>query len=124
MRFSIITSDDRRNLSFIPLILRKLNLMADVQDKLLAEVARQTTINAGISTLIAGLKTQLQAAIDSQDLTKVQTALDTLTANDDQMAQAVTDNTPAAGDTGTGDGGTGTTGTGDGTTGTGDGSTT
>ncbi len=73
-------------------------------DTLIAEVGRQTTVNDSAIALINGFSARLQAAIDAATAagaSPAQTAQLTqlaasLTSNDDQMANAVAANTPAA----------------------------
>lgn len=83
------------NQKILDTIVKSQEKMMSVQDDILAEVTRNATIAGSVKALVEGLRTQLQDAIDSQDLSKVQQALDTLKASDD-VTQAVIDNTPAA----------------------------
>jgi hypothetical protein len=75
------------------LIIQERNEMATLDD-LTAEVAAQTTVNQSAITLLQGLKAKLDAA--GTDPAKLQAIKDSLTANDQALAQAVTANTPAA----------------------------
>lgn len=65
-------------------------------DDLQAKVAAQKTVADSAVTLLKELKTELDAAIASGDMSKVQAISDAIDANSAELAQAVTDNTPAA----------------------------
>jgi hypothetical protein len=75
------------------LIIQERKEMATLDD-LTAEVAAQTTVNQSAITLLQGLKAKLDAA--GTDPAKLQAIKDSLTANDQALAQAVAQNTPAA----------------------------
>lgn len=65
-------------------------------DDLKAEVARNTEVERSALALIKGLSDQLAAAIASGDMSQVQAVVDSLKANDDELAAGVAANTPAA----------------------------
>lgn len=65
-------------------------------DDLKVEVARNTTVEQSAVALIQGLSAQLAAAIASGDMGQVQAVADSLKANDDALAAAVTANTAPA----------------------------
>lgn len=75
---------------------REVLRMSQTVDNLVAQVAAQRTVIDGTKTLLSSMWTQLQGALDTGDLQKVQTALDDLKAQDAELAKAVVDNTPAA----------------------------
>jgi len=68
--------------------------MAQVVDDLVAQVAKQKTVLASVKELLQKLFAIVQAGISTGDLAKAQAALDDLKAQDDEIAQAVIDNTP------------------------------
>lgn len=73
--------------------------MSTQLDALTAAVAANTTAADSAITLLAGLKTQLDAAIAANaagDGTALQALSDSLTAESTKLAAAVTANTPAA----------------------------
>jgi ABC-type transporter Mla MlaB component len=63
-------------------------------DALQAEVARNTTVESSALALIQGLAAQITAA--GTDPVKLKAITDQLTNNDDALASAVAQNTPAA----------------------------
>lgn len=62
--------------------------------ELQAEVERNTAVDQSAITLLAGLSAQLDAALASGDPLAVQWLADTLRGSTDQLANAVTANTP------------------------------
>lgn len=62
-------------------------------DALTAEVERDKTVNDSATTLIAKLASLFEAA--KADPAKIQAIVDSLRANSDNLAAAVTANTPA-----------------------------
>lgn len=75
-------------------IIRGLNKMAQTLDALQAEVTRNTTVEASALVLIQGLAAQIKAA--GTDPVALKAITDQLTQNDDALASAITQNTPAA----------------------------
>ena len=69
-------------------------LQADVQ-AMVDEVARNTSVVASVKALIDKFINTVQPAIDAEDLTAIQDAVNSLKANDDELASAVAANTPA-----------------------------
>jgi len=67
--------------------------MAKTLDDVIDDVTAQTTVVQSIVTLIAGLKTQLDAAIASGNMAKVQQVADAIEANTSALASAVTSGT-------------------------------
>lgn len=63
-------------------------------DDLKAEVARSNTVAASAAALLAGLKSELDAAIASGDPAALQALSDSLKTEDDALVAAVTANTP------------------------------
>jgi hypothetical protein len=63
-------------------------------DDLEAEVARETTVVDSILALVTKLLADIEAA--KTDPARIQALVDTVRANDDRLAAAVTANTPAA----------------------------
>ncbi len=63
-------------------------------DDILAEAARQTTIEDSMEALLKGLKAQIDAAGGNQ--TKIDAAFAAFAANNDRAAKAIVDNTPLA----------------------------
>lgn len=78
------------------LIIEKLNAMGAELDALKQQVADSITVEESAITLIEGLKTQLDAAIAAGDPAALQALSDSLGAEKDKLAAAVTANTPAA----------------------------
>lgn len=83
------------------LILSKLDQLLKKEDftmadfsQLQAEVARNTTVVSSVKALIAGFAAQLQAA--GTDQAAINAVIAQMKANDDDLAAAVTANTPAA----------------------------
>jgi hypothetical protein len=67
--------------------------MTQATDNLAAAVQRQTSVDQSVLTLISGLADQIkQTSADPQ----VQALADQINQNSDQLAAAVTANTPAA----------------------------
>lgn len=76
-------------------LIHKLKLMSETLDKLVAQVkSNNDTIDSAV-TLIRGIKQKLDDAIASGDPTKLNELSDSLGAKDAELAQAITDNTPA-----------------------------
>lgn len=69
--------------------------MSQVIDDLVAQVEAQKTVKESVKTLLAKLFALVQAGINSGDLAKAQAALDDLKAQDQELSDAVTANTPA-----------------------------
>ena len=67
--------------------------MAKTLDDLILDVTAQTTVVQSVLTLINGLKTQLDAAVASGNMAKVQQIADALEANTATLANGVTANT-------------------------------
>jgi hypothetical protein len=67
-------------------------------DALSAEVARETTIEASVKTLLEGLAAQIEALKNTQTdpavIAAIQAAADLVKANNDKFAADVTANTP------------------------------
>ncbi len=70
--------------------------MATVLEDLVKAVADERTVTASAIALLQGLKGMLDAAIAANDMTAVQSAVDSLHAGQAELAAAVTANTPAA----------------------------
>jgi len=68
-------------------------LMATMND-LRAAVARNTSVDESVLTLLAGISQQLKDAQASGDPAALQEVINQLDANTDRMAAAVTANTP------------------------------
>lgn len=68
--------------------------MSQELDALTAQVAENTTVIGSAKTLLQNIKSQLDAA--GTDPAKLKALSDTLKAEDDSLAQAITDNTPVA----------------------------
>ncbi len=68
--------------------------MSQQVDDLVAQVAAQRTVIDSTKTLLVQLFDLVQAGITSGDLTKVQQVLDDLRAQDQELADAVSANTP------------------------------
>ena len=66
--------------------------LADVQ----AAVAAETTVEAGVITLLQTLSTDLTAAIAANDPVAIQAVVDSINANSTSLSAAVAANTPAA----------------------------
>jgi len=64
--------------------------MAKSLDDLIDDVTAQTTVVSSIVTLVSGLKAQLDAAIASGSMAKVQQIADALEANTSALSAAVT----------------------------------
>jgi hypothetical protein len=75
-------------------ILLKENAMSQELDALITEVARNTTVEKSALAAIQGLSAKLTAA--GNDPVKLAQLRADLAANDDELAAAVTANTPAA----------------------------
>ena len=82
---------------------RKLNTLTVMEvavakeiDDLRAEVEENGSVVASAVTLLSGLKAALDAAIASNDMGAVRNLRDQLDANNQQLADAVAANTPAA----------------------------
>jgi hypothetical protein len=86
------------------LTLKKLYTMAGELDNLRAEVAENGSAIDSAITLLNGLKTRLDEAIASNDMSQVQALSEELSAKTDSLAAAITANTPAEGETNGGDG--------------------
>lgn len=63
-------------------------------DDVLAKVTAQKTVADSAVTLLQELKAELDAAIASGDMTKVQAISDAIDANTNELSAAVTANTP------------------------------
>lgn len=74
----------------------KVNFMAGELDALKAAVAHNTDVEESAIALLQGLKAKLDAAIAAGDPAALQALSDTLGAETDKLAAAVTANTPAA----------------------------
>ena len=70
--------------------------MAGELEALRAEVARNTSVDESAVTLLRGLKAKLDAAIATHDPAALQALSDSLAADTNKLADAVTENTPAA----------------------------
>lgn len=68
--------------------------MAGEIDALAAEVSNNTSVQQSAITLLQGLKSALDAAIASGDMSQVQALADQLGTNDVALAAAVSANTP------------------------------
>lgn len=90
IEFSLRVSN-RLNLSYQ----RSMKTMSAALDKLRAEVAENTAAVASAELLISGLAQQLRDAIG--DEAALNALADELDASSNRLAQAVSDNTPAAG---------------------------
>jgi FtsZ-binding cell division protein ZapB len=75
---------------------QKVDKMSQQVDALVAEVARVKTVNQSAKDLLVKLFALVQSAIDTGDMAKVQAAVNDLKAQDDDLAAAVTANTPAS----------------------------
>ncbi len=75
---------------------QKVDKMSQQIDALVAEVARVKTVNQSAKDLLVKLFALVQSAIDTGDMAKVQQAVNDLKAQDDDLAAAVTANTPAS----------------------------
>jgi hypothetical protein len=71
------------------------NIMAAIDD-LTKNVTDNTNLVQSAVTLMGNLKTELDAAIASGDMSKVQALSDALGKNDAELAAAIAANTPAA----------------------------
>jgi hypothetical protein len=98
-------------------ILQEVLKMSKEVDDLKAEVAADTTVMESAKTLIEGLAAQLHE--NATDPAAIREIADQLLASRTDLATAVTANTPAAADTGSGSGSAGGTDTSGGTTDTG-----
>lgn len=87
LRFETVPPTDWVNLN------QKLDKMSEQLDTLIAEVARNTTVEQSAIVLIQGLKAQLDAA--GTNPVKLKALSDSLAKNDDDLAAAVAANTPA-----------------------------
>ncbi len=76
-------------------IIEKLQIMAGELDALKQQVADSITVEESAITLIEGLKEKLDAAIAAGDPAALQALSDSLGAEKDKLAAAVTANTPA-----------------------------
>lgn len=85
-------------------IIAKLQCMANALQNLQQEVAENKSATQSAITLLNGLKARLDEAIANGDMSQVQALSDELSANTDQLAAAVTANTPAEDETNGGDG--------------------
>jgi hypothetical protein len=74
--------------------LRWMDHMAGELDSLQAEVTNNTNVTQSAITLLQGLKSQLDAAIASGDMSQVQALSDQLGQNDVNLAAAISANTP------------------------------
>jgi len=74
----------------IALLLKGEKRMAKSLDDLIDDVTAQTTVVSSIVTLVSGLKAQLDAAIASGSMAKVQQIADALEANTSALSAAVT----------------------------------
>lgn len=86
---------DEKLFSEIKLINQKLNTMANELDSLELEVKETTDLQQSAITLLNGLKTKLDEAIASGNMTKVVELRDNLDASNAALAAAITANTPA-----------------------------
>ena len=66
--------------------------LADIQ----AAVARETSVETSVVTLLQNISSQLQAALASNDPVAMQAVVDQLNTNAQTLADAVTANTPPA----------------------------
>lgn len=82
-------------LSVLGIITFKLFNMANELDNLRQEVEENTSVQQSAITLLNTLKTKLDKAIASGDMTQVQALSDQLSGNTDALAAAVAANTPA-----------------------------
>ena len=64
--------------------------LADIQ----AAVARETSVETSVVTLLQNISSQLQAALASNDPVAMQAVVDQLNTNAQTLADAVTANTP------------------------------
>lgn len=69
--------------------------MASLAD-ITAAVAAETTVEAGVVTLLQQLSADLTTAMANNDPVAMQAAVDAITANTATLAAAVTANTPVA----------------------------
>lgn len=74
---------------------KNIKAMANELDNLTNEVAENTSTVQSAITLLNGLKTKLDEAIASNDMSQVQALSDQLSGNTDALAAAVAANTPA-----------------------------
>jgi ABC-type transporter Mla subunit MlaD len=65
-------------------------------DDIVTEVTGEKTVIDSAVTLLNGLSQQLKDALASQDPTKIQAVIDQIDANKQELADAITANTPAA----------------------------
>lgn len=77
-------------------LIAKVNTIMATLDDVKNKVDAETTVVASAVTLLTDLKTKLDAAIASNDPTKLQALSDAIGAQTDALAAAVAANTPAA----------------------------
>lgn len=75
-------------------LLQRTKDMAATLDDVVAKVAALSTVEDSVVSLLTSIKAQLDAAIASGDMTKVQAVADALDAQKQKLADAVTANTP------------------------------
>jgi hypothetical protein len=78
-------------------IVRKEEMMAGELDALRVQVSRNAEVDASAIVLLRGIKAALDAAIAAGDPAALTELSNSLGASTDALAQAVTENTPAAG---------------------------
>lgn len=69
-------------------------------DDLRARIARNSSVDDSIITLVQGLSQQLKDALANNDPKAIQDIINTLDQDADRVAKAVTDNTPSSPDAG------------------------
>ena len=78
-----------------------IKIMTAALDRLTADVAAQNTLMASAVTLIGGLAAQIRAAVATGDDDALNALADSLEAQDNSLAAAISANTPATSSTGT-----------------------
>ena len=83
-------------ITMLQTVIQKENQMAATIDDVIAAAAAEKAVDDSVVALLNQLTQLLQAAIATNDPAKVQAALDAINANKQELADAVTANTPAA----------------------------
>lgn len=86
----------KRKRSLQEQILRRLNDMATSLDDIIAKVAALNNTSDSVVVLLRSLKAQLDAALASNDPVKIQAVIDAIGEQEQKLAAAVVENTPAA----------------------------
>jgi hypothetical protein len=95
-KMDAILANTRETAGLLRLLAKQEKEMSGEIDSLKTNVEQNTTVTGSAIALLQSLKTELDAAIASGDMSQVQALSDKIGANDQALADAITANTPAA----------------------------